>query len=145
MKRSDRALFIMLAACGTWVVFYFFFTMCTRKRELTVESGNICVDTVVCVPEIDTVKKKLAGLEIKNYNKKMEYINAGADEMYPNMGYDENGWSLRGYMSSYGLKGKHCTTHESSLRFHTELERRKNIFVDTIAEGIVEVCKGVIS
>jgi hypothetical protein len=142
MKREDKALYVLLAACGTWIIFWFMFSMCTRKRDLNVDSINIPVDSITSVPSIDTVRKKLTGLEIKDYNKKTEYIHAGADEMYPNMGYDENGWSLRGYMSSYELKGKHCTTPESIVKFKNEFERRKQVFVDTITERILEVCKG---
>jgi flagellum-specific peptidoglycan hydrolase FlgJ len=75
--------------------------------------------------------------------RKSDGIHAGADEMYPDMGYDSDGWSLRGYMSSYEMKGKHIKGGMLALeRFEKRKARNARGFVDTISLKALEICKG---
>ena len=71
-----------------------------------------------------------------------DFIHAGADEKYPDAGYDEHGWSNRGYMSSYEMAGKHCKSHEALVRFEQRKAQIKSAFVDSMGRKAIEICKG---
>lgn len=71
-----------------------------------------------------------------------DFLHAGADEKYPHEGYDNNGWSLRGYMSSYEMAGKHCTSHDALVRFELHKMRVKRDFVDSMADKVIDICNG---
>jgi flagellum-specific peptidoglycan hydrolase FlgJ len=68
-------------------------------------------------------------------------LYAGADELYPDMGYDADGWSLRGYMSSNEMKGKHLKSADALQRFEQRKAMVKRDFVDTMSRKALEICK----
>lgn len=70
-----------------------------------------------------------------------DYIHAGADEKYPDKGYDADGWSLRGYMSSYEMSGKHCKTNDALVRFEQRKNKVRAAFADSIGRKALEICQ----
>jgi hypothetical protein len=71
------------------------------------------------------------------------FIHAGAGEAYPDSGYDEYGWSNRGYMSGDELKGKHLRKiGVSKERFDRKKAEVYANFVDSIKRKSLEICKG---
>ena len=73
------------------------------------------------VPTVSHVKQKLL-------------LHAGNDEHYPDAGYDEDGWSLRGYMSSHEMAGKHLNRDMDKLqRFEQRKAKERAKFVEDIS------------
>jgi flagellum-specific peptidoglycan hydrolase FlgJ len=72
--------------------------------------------------------------------KKVVAIYAGANETYPDVGYDEDYWSLRGYMSAYEMQGKHCPNNEASTRLYKKKLRVQKEFVEMVSKKAIEVC-----
>jgi flagellum-specific peptidoglycan hydrolase FlgJ len=83
-----------------------------------------------------------ANKKVVKQAKKSKAIYAGADEQYPDEGYDEEYWSLRGYMSAYEMMGKHCPNQEAALIFYKRKERERKKFIEKISVAAIEACEG---
>lgn len=75
--------------------------------------------------------------------KSVPFIHAGAGEHYPDMGYDEDGWSCRGYMSSSEMRGEHLP--KKDMQALQRLVKRKakvrKDFVDSMSKKAVRICR----
>jgi hypothetical protein len=90
-----------------------------------------------------------ASKPVKKYKAKeltltnVPFIHAGAGEHYPAMGYDEDGWSCRGYMSSSEMRGEHLP--KGDMIALQRLEQRKakvrKDFVDSMSKKAVRICR----
>jgi flagellum-specific peptidoglycan hydrolase FlgJ len=65
-----------------------------------------------------------------------KHIHAGADELYPDVGYDEDGWSKRGYMSTSEFQGSHLKGDQEKLaKLKTRIGKERQAFVDDISKN----------
>lgn len=68
--------------------------------------------------------------------KEQEYLHAGSDEIYPDMGYDEDGWSKRGYMSTSEFHGSHLNGNQEKLaKLRTRISKERQAFIDDISKN----------
>jgi flagellum-specific peptidoglycan hydrolase FlgJ len=68
--------------------------------------------------------------------KEQEYLHAGSDEIYPDMGYDEDGWSKRGYMSTSEFHGSHLNGNQEKLaKLRTRISKERQSFIDDISKN----------
>lgn len=70
---------------------------------------------------------------------KTDDIHAGADELYANVGYDADGWSLRGYMSSHELRGNHIKDEATKARFKKRKARVQRDFIDSMSAKALDI------
>lgn len=78
---------------------------------------------------------------VAKVNNKATVIHAGADEMYPDVGYDKDGWSLRGYMSSSELRGDHLKTAEAKAKLHQRKKQVIKDFIDSMSYKAKRICR----
>jgi flagellum-specific peptidoglycan hydrolase FlgJ len=65
-----------------------------------------------------------------------KHIHAGADELYPDVGYDEDGWSKRGYMSTSEFQGSHLKGDQEKLaRLRARIIKERQAFIDDISNN----------
>jgi flagellum-specific peptidoglycan hydrolase FlgJ len=101
-------------------------TMSAGKKEYT--SKRTAVMAAEHKPTVSHVKNK--------------FLHAGADEHYPDLGYDADGWSKRGYMSSDEMAGKHLKGDMQKLqRFEQRKAKVKRDFVDSMSRKAVRICR----
>lgn len=70
---------------------------------------------------------------------KTDAFHAGADEKYPDVGYDADGWSLRGYMSCYELSGKHLKGKRAKRRFGLRKAKVQRDFIDSMSDKALDI------
>lgn len=65
-----------------------------------------------------------------------KYLHAGSEEQYPDMGYDEDGWSKRGYMSMHEFHGSHLNGNQEKLaKLRTRIGKERQVFIDDISKN----------
>jgi flagellum-specific peptidoglycan hydrolase FlgJ len=66
----------------------------------------------------------------------IKYIHAGSDEEYPDVGYDEDGWSNRGYMSTSEFQGSHLKGNQEKLaKLLTRISKERQAFINDISKN----------
>ncbi len=80
--------------------------------------------------------KMIEAKPIVDKSKEQEYLHAGSDEIYPDMGYDEDGWSKRGYMSTSEFHGSHLKGNQEKLaKLRTRISKERQAFIDDISKN----------
>lgn len=59
--------------------------------------------------------------------------------LYPNQGYDKDGWSLRGYMHSEEMKAMHIKDKATKVRFINRKAKVQRDFLDSMARKVLDV------
>ena len=80
--------------------------------------------------------KMIEAKPIVDKPKEQKYLHAGSDEIYPDMGYDEDGWSKRGYMSTSEFHGSHLKGNQEKLaKLRTRISKERQAFIDDISKN----------
>ena len=73
---------------------------------------------------------------------KHKLLHAGSEEVYPDMGYDEDGWSLRGYMSSKEFHGSHLNGDPVKMeKLRKRISKERQLFIDDISKNSKDLAK----
>lgn len=71
-----------------------------------------------------------------------KYLHAGSEEQYPDMGYDEDGWSNRGYMSTHEFHGHHLNGNQEKLaRLRIRILKERQKFIDEVSKNAIDLGK----
>jgi flagellum-specific peptidoglycan hydrolase FlgJ len=118
MKTINVSLFLLIVAIAAYCI----------VDEPTAKS----IDYGTSVAERSHSNGKMTSRESVEH----KYIHAGADELYPDVGYDEDGWSKRGYMSTSEFHGHHLKGDQEKLaRLRTRIGKERQAFIDEISKN----------
>lgn len=122
MKTFNMSLFMLIAT----IIAYF---IVERPKEKV-------IDYSTDIAERSHVSGKMIS------RKTVKYIHAGSDEEYPDVGYDSDGWSNRGYMSTNEFQGSHLKGNQEKLaKLRTRISKERLAFINEISKNAKDLSR----